>query len=139
MIEDVLKDAEERMKKAIEALKRDLLSIRTGRATPALIDRLPGRMGPVDHHQRGGRDPYRDHQGAGVGLGSLGQRRQPAATGQEGRAQPGGDVSDQQWHLLEEAKYAEHLGDQDQHRDADHDLRQARQCPRPSEVPRPSQ
>ena len=41
MIEDVLKDAEERMKKAIEALKRDLLTIRTGRATPALIDRMP--------------------------------------------------------------------------------------------------
>lgn len=41
MTEDVLKDAEDRMKKAIEALKRDLLSIRTGRATPALIDRLP--------------------------------------------------------------------------------------------------
>jgi len=41
MTEDVLKDAEERMKKAIEALRRDLLSIRTGRATPALIDRLP--------------------------------------------------------------------------------------------------
>ena len=34
MIDDVLKDAEERMKKALEALKRDLLSIRTGRATP---------------------------------------------------------------------------------------------------------
>jgi ribosome recycling factor len=41
MIDDVLKDAEERMKKAIEALRRDLLTIRTGRATPALIDRLP--------------------------------------------------------------------------------------------------
>lgn len=41
MTEDVLKDAEERMKKAIEALRRDLLSIRTGRATPALIDRMP--------------------------------------------------------------------------------------------------
>jgi ribosome recycling factor len=41
MIDDVLKDAEERMKKAIEALRRDLLSIRTGRATPALIDRMP--------------------------------------------------------------------------------------------------
>jgi ribosome recycling factor len=41
MTDDVLKDAEERMKKAIEALKRDLLSIRTGRATPALIDRMP--------------------------------------------------------------------------------------------------
>jgi ribosome recycling factor len=41
MTDDILKDAEDRMKKAIEALKRDLLSIRTGRATPALIDRLP--------------------------------------------------------------------------------------------------
>ena len=40
MIDDVLKDAEERMKKAIEALKRDLLAIRTGRATPALIERM---------------------------------------------------------------------------------------------------
>jgi ribosome recycling factor len=41
MTEDVLKDAEERMKKAIDALRRELLTIRTGRATPALIDRLP--------------------------------------------------------------------------------------------------
>lgn len=40
MIDDVLKDAETRMKKAIEALKRDLLAIRTGRATPALIERM---------------------------------------------------------------------------------------------------
>jgi ribosome recycling factor len=40
MIDDVMKDAEERMKKAIEHLKRDLVTIRTGRATPALIDRL---------------------------------------------------------------------------------------------------
>ncbi len=40
MTEDVLKDAEDRMKKAIEAIKRELLAIRTGRATPALIDRL---------------------------------------------------------------------------------------------------
>jgi ribosome recycling factor len=40
MIEDVLKDAEDRMKKAIEVLHRDLTSIRTGRASPALIDRL---------------------------------------------------------------------------------------------------
>lgn len=38
---DVLKDAEGRMKKAVEALRRELLTIRTGRATPALIDRLP--------------------------------------------------------------------------------------------------
>jgi ribosome recycling factor len=40
MIDDVLKDAEEHMKKALEALKRDLGSVRTGRATPSLIDRL---------------------------------------------------------------------------------------------------
>jgi ribosome recycling factor len=40
MVEDQLKDAEERLKKAIEALKRDLLSIRTGRAAPALLDRI---------------------------------------------------------------------------------------------------
>lgn len=40
MTEDVLKDAEDRMKKAIEALKRDMLSVRTGRATPALVDRM---------------------------------------------------------------------------------------------------
>lgn len=40
MIDDILHDAEDRMKKAIEALKRDMLSVRTGRATPALIERL---------------------------------------------------------------------------------------------------
>lgn len=40
MTEDVLKDAEDRMKKAIEALKRDMQSVRTGRATPALVDRI---------------------------------------------------------------------------------------------------
>lgn len=40
MTEDVLKDAEDRMKKAVEALRRELGSIRTGRATPALVDRV---------------------------------------------------------------------------------------------------
>jgi ribosome recycling factor len=40
MTEDVLKDAEDRMKKAVEALRRDLATIRTGRATPALVDRI---------------------------------------------------------------------------------------------------
>ncbi len=40
MIDDLLKDAEDRMKKAIEALKRDMQSVRTGRATPALVERL---------------------------------------------------------------------------------------------------
>ncbi|MFQ6015915.1 MAG: ribosome recycling factor [Anaerolineae bacterium] len=40
MIEDVLKETEDRMKKAIEALRHDLVVIRTGRASPALIEGL---------------------------------------------------------------------------------------------------
>jgi ribosome recycling factor len=40
MIDDVLKEAEAKMKKTLEALGRELTSIRTGRASPALIERL---------------------------------------------------------------------------------------------------
>ncbi len=40
MLKDVMKDARERMEKAIEALKDDLRGIRTGRASPALVERL---------------------------------------------------------------------------------------------------
>ncbi|MEN8242770.1 MAG: ribosome recycling factor [Chloroflexota bacterium] len=40
MIKDVLKDAESRMKSSVQALEDDLAGIRTGRATPALVDRL---------------------------------------------------------------------------------------------------
>jgi ribosome recycling factor len=40
MIDDVLKEAEARMKKSLEALHRELGTIRTGRASPALIERL---------------------------------------------------------------------------------------------------
>ena len=40
MINDVIADAVERMEKAIEALRSDLRSIRTGRASPALLDRI---------------------------------------------------------------------------------------------------
>jgi len=40
MIDDVLRDARERMEKAVEALQLDLRSIRTGRASPALVDRM---------------------------------------------------------------------------------------------------
>lgn len=41
MIVDVMDDAETRMGKAIDALQRDLGSIRTGRASPSLVERLP--------------------------------------------------------------------------------------------------
>ncbi len=40
MIQDVLADAEVRMGKAMDALRRDLSTIRTGRASPSLVDRL---------------------------------------------------------------------------------------------------
>ncbi|MHB0857006.1 MAG: ribosome recycling factor [Anaerolineae bacterium] len=41
MIDDILFDIEERMEKAVEALRSDLLSVRTGRASPALVEKLP--------------------------------------------------------------------------------------------------
>jgi ribosome recycling factor len=40
MIDDWLNDAEQRMEKSLEALHKELAGIRTGRATPALVDRL---------------------------------------------------------------------------------------------------
>jgi ribosome recycling factor len=40
MTADLLEDAERRMHKAIEALKQDLNSIRAGRASTALLDRI---------------------------------------------------------------------------------------------------
>jgi ribosome recycling factor len=40
MIADAMKDAETRMKKAVEVLQEDLMTIRTGRASPALVERL---------------------------------------------------------------------------------------------------
>ena len=40
MIQDVMADAEVRMGKALDALRRDLATIRTGRASPWLVDRM---------------------------------------------------------------------------------------------------
>ncbi len=39
-VEDVLADADSRMGKAVEVLKRDLNSLRTGQASPALLENL---------------------------------------------------------------------------------------------------
>ena len=41
MIKDILKEAETRMHAAIQSLDDDLSGIRTGRATPALVEKLP--------------------------------------------------------------------------------------------------
>jgi ribosome recycling factor len=41
MLKDIYKEAETRMKGAVQALEEDLAGIRTGRASPALVERLP--------------------------------------------------------------------------------------------------
>ncbi len=41
MIKDLLKEAEVRMRAAIQSLNDDLAGIRTGRASPALVEKLP--------------------------------------------------------------------------------------------------
>ena len=41
MIKETVKDAEARMKGAIQSLEDDLAGIRTGRASPALVEKLP--------------------------------------------------------------------------------------------------
>src|SRR5579884_3713721 len=40
MLDDVYSDAEARMKKALDATTADFASIRTGRASPSLLDRI---------------------------------------------------------------------------------------------------
>ncbi len=51
MVNDILKDAESRMKKAVEALHNSLLKIRTGRAHTSLLDHIQveyyGSMTPL--------------------------------------------------------------------------------------------
>jgi len=53
MIEDVLLGAEKKMEASIEALKRELAGIRTGRASPALIEHIKvdyaGSSMPLKH------------------------------------------------------------------------------------------
>ena len=41
MVNDAMNEAENRMKGAVRALEEDLSAIRTGRASPALVERLP--------------------------------------------------------------------------------------------------
>ena len=41
MIEANVKDAETKMQKSLEALGKEILTIRTGRASPSLVDKLP--------------------------------------------------------------------------------------------------
>ncbi len=40
MVEDIIKDVEDRMRKSINNLEREFSAIRTGRATPALFDNV---------------------------------------------------------------------------------------------------
>lgn len=49
-IKDLMKDAESRMRGAIQSLSDDLAGIRTGRASPALIEKLPVEYYGVPTH-----------------------------------------------------------------------------------------
>ena len=40
MIKDIMDSHEERMKKTLEAVKREFASLRAGRATPARLDKV---------------------------------------------------------------------------------------------------
>jgi ribosome recycling factor len=40
MIDDLLKDADDRMTKSVEAIRREFTTVRTGRASPHLLDRI---------------------------------------------------------------------------------------------------
>jgi ribosome recycling factor len=52
MIDEVLEELRDRMDKTVDVLHDDLLSIRTGRASPALVEKLPveyyGTMTPLN-------------------------------------------------------------------------------------------
>ena len=52
MIKDMLKELDTRMSKTVDALQSDLMTIRTGRASPALVERLQveyyGTMTPLN-------------------------------------------------------------------------------------------
>jgi ribosome recycling factor len=41
MIEEILKNTEEKMKKSLKTLTSELSQIRTGRASPALVEKIP--------------------------------------------------------------------------------------------------
>ncbi len=43
MISDVLRETEGKMKKSVEALRQHLTTVRTGRASPALVSRRSKR------------------------------------------------------------------------------------------------
>lgn len=44
MINDVIREADQKMKKSVESLRHNLASIRTGRASPALVESLQVEM-----------------------------------------------------------------------------------------------
>ncbi|MDD2510032.1 MAG: ribosome recycling factor [Syntrophomonas sp.] len=52
MIKDILSDTEDRMKKTIEHLRKDLASLRAGRANPAMVEKIMvdyyGQLTPIN-------------------------------------------------------------------------------------------
>ncbi len=44
MMEDALADGDRRMRRAVDVLKEDLATVRTGRASPSLVENVHGRV-----------------------------------------------------------------------------------------------
>ena len=76
MIEELLADAKERMGKSVESIKGEMSTVRTGRASPHLLDRIT-----VDYY--GDRDPaqparkHRHHRRPPADPDALRQERDP--------------------------------------------------------------
>ena len=92
MVKDILKEAEDKMHKAIEVVRQELVKIRTGKATTALLDGIKvdyyGTMTPLSHvrqRQRLGRPHAHD---PAVRQGNAGPRPEGDSDG-EPRAQSG--------------------------------------------------
>ena len=90
-IEERLVDAEVRMEKSVESLHKELGGIRTGRATPSLVDRLQvdyyGAADPAAEHRR-------DHRPRGAAAAhpavrpQLHRRHREGAAEERARPQP---------------------------------------------------
>ena len=56
MLEEIYKDTSERMKKAVESISRELTGVRTGKATPKILDGIR-----VDYYGTDTFDPTGDN------------------------------------------------------------------------------
>ena len=64
LIDELLADAKERMTKSVESTRGELASVRTGRASPHLLDRIVGRLLRDEHAAQAARERRGDRRAA---------------------------------------------------------------------------